>query len=219
LKTPLTAIKSNVDFILSEKEEKLPEYLKSYLLTIQRNTNRIQTRMDLLLDLARIKSGHLRLHRERIHLSMIAPTYINEIKPVDKYLSIQVDIPDDLILYADRDGLHDIFINLLSNAFKFTPEGGQISIIARPKENYTLLEIRDTGMGVPADKLQKIFDEFYQVEGSKHGGAGLGLAITKRLVEEHGGEIWAESQIGKGSTFYLTLPTDTEDTDGKSLLS
>ena len=138
---------------------------------------------------------------------------------MDKYLSIQVDIPDDLILYADRDGFHDIFINLLSNAFKFTPEGGQISIIARPKENYTLLEIRDTGMGVPADKLQKIFDEFYQVEGSKQGGAGLGLAITKRLVEEHGGEIWVESQIGKGSTFYLTLPTDTEDTDGKSLLS
>lgn len=219
LKTPLTAIKSNVDFILSEKEGKLPEYLKPYLLTIQRNTNRIQTRMDLLLDLARIKSGHLRLHREPIHLSKIAPMYINEIKPVDKYLSIQVDIPDDLILYADRDGLHDIFTNLLSNAFKFTPEGGQISIIARPKENYTLLEIRDTGMGVPADKLQKIFDEFYQVEGSKQGGAGLGLAITKRLVEEHGGEIWVESQIGKGSTFYLTLPTDTEDTDGKSLLS
>ncbi len=210
LKTPLTAIKSNTDFILSEKEGRLPDHLKSYLLTIQRNTNRIQTRMDLLLDLARIRSGHLHLHRERIHLARVAPGYINEIKPVDKSLSIEVRIPEDLVVYADKEGLHDIFINLLSNAFKFTPEGGKVEITASLKGNDSLLEFRDTGIGVPADKLQKIFNEFFQVEGNKHGGAGLGLAITKHLVEEHGGRIWAESQIGKGSTFYLTLPSTTE---------
>lgn len=218
LKTPLTAIKSNTDFILSEREGKLPDHLKSYLLTIQRNTNRIQTRMDLLLDLARIRSGHIHLHPERILLARVAPGYINEIKPVDKSLSIEVRIPEDLVVYADKDGLHDIFINLLSNAFKFTPEGGKVEIVASSKENYTLFEIRDTGIGVPADKLKKIFDEFFQVEGSKHGGAGLGLAITKHLVEEHGGEIWAESQIGKGSIFYLTLPS-TEDVHEESIRS
>jgi signal transduction histidine kinase len=96
-------------------------------------------------------------------------------------------------------------------------EGGRVSIMARQKENRTFLEIQDTGIGVPADKLQKIFEEFYQVEGGKQGGAGLGLAIAKRLVEEHGGKIWAESQIGKGSTFYLALPTDTEKKDGRTL--
>ncbi len=219
LKTPLTAIKANVDFILSEKEGQIPEHLKSYLLTIQRNTNRIQMRMDHMLDLSRIKSGHLLIYREPILLSEVIGGYINEVKPVDKNLSISVDIPEGLFIYADRNGFHDIFINLLSNAFKFTSDGGQIKIIASRKNNYILHEIRDTGMGIPNDKIDKIFEEFYQVEGGKHGGTGLGLAITRRLVEEHGGKIWVESKLGEGSSFYFTLPLSLEDEDGRSLHS
>ena len=154
LKTPLTAIKANIDFILSEKEGKIPEHLKSYLLTIQRNTNRIQMRMDQMLDLSRIKSGRLIFNREPILLSEVIGGYINEVKPVDKNLSIQVDIPKDLLVYADRNALHDIFINLLSNAFKFTADGGQISIIASQKDQSILHEIRDTGIGIPEDKTR-----------------------------------------------------------------
>jgi signal transduction histidine kinase len=219
LKTPLTAIKANIDFIFSEKEGKVPESLKSYLLTIQRNTNRIQMRMDHMLDLTRIKSGHLLLHQEPILLAEVVGGYINEVKPVDKSLSVQVNIPEDLVIYADRNGVHDIFINLLSNAFKFTPDGGQIQIIASQKSDDILLEIHDTGIGIPKDAIEKIFEEFYQVEGGKHGGTGLGLAITKRLVEEHGGKIWVESQSGEGSTFYFTLPTSEENEDGRILHS
>jgi signal transduction histidine kinase len=215
LKTPLTAIKANIDFILSEKEGKVPEHLKSYLLTIQRNTNRIQMRMDQMLDLSRIKSGRLLFNRELILLSEVIGGYINEVTPVEKNLSVQVSIPQDLHIYADRTALHDIFINLLSNAFKFTDDGGQVSIIATQKGQSTLLEMRDTGMGIPEDKLQMIFDEFYQVEGGKHGGTGLGLAIAKRLVEEQGGSIWVESELGKGSTFYFTFPLSVENEDGK----
>ena len=88
-------------------------------------------------------------------------------------------------------------------------------ISASRKDQSILLKITDTGMGIPEDKLQMIFDEFYQVEGGKHGGTGLGLAIAKRLVEEHGGNIWVESQLGKGSTFYFTLPLAAEDEDGR----
>src|SRR4030043_908257 len=215
LKTPLTAIKANIDFILSEKEGKIPENLKSYLLTIQRNTNRIQMRMDQMLDLSRMKSDHLFFNREQILLSEVMGGYINEVKPVDKNLSVQVDLPPDLLIDADRNALHDIFINLLSNAFKFTDDGGQVSIIASQRDQSILLQIRDTGMGIPEDKFQKIFDEFYQVEGGKHGGAGLGLAIAKRVVGEHGGRIWAESQLGKGSSFYFTLPLSVENEDGR----
>jgi signal transduction histidine kinase len=215
LKTPLTAIKANVDFLLSEKEGTLPEHLKSFLLTVQRNTNRIQMRMDQMLDLSRMKSDRLRFNREPILLSEVIGGYVNEITPVEKHLSLLVSIPKDLRLYADRSALHDIFINLLSNAFKFTEDGGQISINANQKGRSILLEIRDTGMGIPEDKLQFIFDEFYQVEGGKHGGTGLGLAIAKRLIEEHGGNIWVESQLGKGSTFYFTLPLPVENEDGK----
>jgi signal transduction histidine kinase len=219
LKTPLTIIKSNIDFILSEKGGKLPEYLKSYLLSIQRNTNRIQTRMDRMLDLSRLRSGRLHFSREPLNLSEVVRGYINEVKPMDKNISIQLDIPKDLYVFADRNGFHDIFVNLLSNAVKFTSDGGQIKIIARQKDDYILHEIRDTGIGIPKDKIEKIFDEFYQVETGKHGGTGLGLAITKRLVEEHGGKIWVESQLGKGTTFYFTIPHSMEKKNGSVLHS
>ena len=215
LKTPLTAIKANIDFILSEKEGKVPENLKPYLIAIQRNTNRIQMRMDQMLDLSRMKSNRLLLNRESILLSEVIGGYISEVTPVEKRLSIQVAIPRGLFAYADRNALHDIFINLLSNAFKFTADGGQVSIFAGQKDQSILLGINDTGMGIPEDKLQMIFDEFYQVEGGKHGGTGLGLAIAKQLVEEQGGNIWVESQLGKGSTFYFTLPLSPEKQDEK----
>jgi signal transduction histidine kinase len=196
----------------------VPEYLKSYLITIQRNTNRIQGIMDHMLDLTRIKSGRPLLSRKPIPilLSEVVREYINEIKPVDKHLTIRVDIPENLFVYADRDSLHDIFINLLSNAFKFTSNGGQVSITADRKDNYILHEIRDTGIGIPEGHTEKIFEEFYQVETGKHGGTGLGLAIAKRIVEEHGGKIWVESQIGKGSAFYFTLPISMENENGRS---
>jgi len=206
LKTPLTAIKSNIDFILSEKEGRIPEHLKPYLITIQRNTNRIQMRMDHMLDFSRIKSGRLLLSQEQIFLSEVIGSYINEVKPIEKKIAVEVDIPDSLFVYADRNGLHDIFINLLSNAFKFTSDGGQVKIRANRKDEFVLLEIQDTGMGIPDGEQEKIFEEFYQVETGKHGGTGLGLAITKRLIEEQGGKIWVASQWGKGATFYFTLP-------------
>lgn len=215
LKTPLTAIKSNIDFILSEKEGKVPEYLKPYLLTIQRNTNRMQIRMDHMLDLSRIKSGRFFLYPEPILLAEVVGTYINEVKPVDKNITVTIDIPEGLLVYADRNGIHDIFINLLSNAFKFTGDGGQIKIVARQKDNFILHEIHDTGIGIPNNEIEKIFEEYYQVEGRKHGGTGLGLTITKKLVEEHGGKIWVESKLGEGSSFYFTIPISKEDQDGR----
>jgi len=219
LKTPLTAIKANIDFILSGKGGRVPDDLKSHLLTIQRNTNRIQGTMDHMLDLTRIKSGHLPLDPEPILLSEVVGGYIHEVKPVEKNITIRVDIPGDLFVYADRNRLHDIFINLLSNAFKFTPEGGKVSVFASQRDDEILHEVRDTGLGIPEDKLQKIFEEFYQAEGGKYGGTGLGLSIAKRVIEEHGGKIWVDSRPGEGSVFYFTLPAVPEKEDGRSIRS
>lgn len=219
LKTPLTAIKANIDFILSEKGGKVPDDLKAHLLTIQRNTRRIQETMDHMLDLSRIKSGQLLIDQKPIHLYEAVEGYIHEMKPVDKNLTIHVDVPKDLWVYADQNCLHDIFMNLLSNAFKFTPEGGTVSITARQKNENILHEIRDTGMGIPEDKFNKIFEEFYQIEAGKYGGTGLGLAITKRMIEAHGGSIWVESPLGKGATFFFTLPMFKEEGHGEPLCS
>jgi len=206
LKTPLTAIKANVDFILSGREGPIPRNLRQYLLTIQRNTNRIQEIMEKMLDMARIKAGKIDLLVEEVNLLKAVKEYIKEIKPVEKRIDIKIKIPRDLHVRADRNRLHDIYINLLSNAFKFTPPGGEVRVGARRETDVVLAEVSDTGVGIPRDQCDKVFDEFYQVDRRRYGGTGLGLTIVKGIVEEHGGRIWVNSEVGKGSSFYFTVP-------------
>jgi signal transduction histidine kinase len=112
-------------------------------------------------------------------------------------------------ILVDRDRVNQVFDNLLGNALKFSFKGGTITILVRDEGEVLKLGVTDTGAGIPPDKLERIFERFYQVDGSatrRFGGAGLGLAICRRIVEAHGGRIWAESEVGKGSTFYFTLP-------------
>jgi signal transduction histidine kinase len=206
LKTPLTAIKANVDFILSGREGPIPRNLRQYLLTIQRNTNRIQEIMEKMLDMARIKAGKIDLLVERVNLLSAVKEYVKEIKPVEKRIDIKIKIPRDLHVKADKNRLHDIYINLLSNAFKFTPPGGEVRIGARRDNDVVLAEVSDTGVGIPEDQCEKVFDEFYQVDRRRYGGTGLGLTIVRGIVEEHGGKIWVDSEAGKGSSFYFTVP-------------
>jgi signal transduction histidine kinase len=206
LKTPLTAIKANVDFILSGREGPIPRNLRQYLQTIQRNTNRIQEIMENMLDMARIKAGKIDLVVEEVNLLKAVKEYVKEIKPVEKRIDISIKIPRDIHVKADRNRLHDIYINLLSNAFKFTPPGGEVRIGARRENDIVLVEVSDTGVGIPEDQWEKVFDEFYQVDRRRYGGTGLGLTIVKNIVEEHGGRIWVNSEVGRGSSFYFTVP-------------
>jgi two-component system sensor histidine kinase VicK len=102
-----------------------------------------------------------------------------------------------------------VFDNLLGNAIKFSPDGGTVTVRAEPEADRVLVIVEDQGIGIPEDQLDKIFDRFYQVDGSmtrRFGGTGLGLAIVKQIIEAHGGQIWARSELGKGSSFYFTLP-------------
>jgi signal transduction histidine kinase len=128
LKTPLTAIKANVDFILSGREGPIPRNLRQYLTTIQRNTNRIQEIMEKMLDMARIKAGKIGLLLEKVNLLSAVKGYVKEIKPIEKRVDIKIKIPKGIYVQADKDRLHDIYINLLSNAFKFTPKGGEVRV-------------------------------------------------------------------------------------------
>ena len=206
LKTPLTAIKANVDFILSGREGPIPRNLRQYLTTIQRNTNRIQEIMEKMLDMARIKAGKIGLLLEKVNLLSAVKGYVKEIKPIEKRVDIKIKIPKGIYVQADKDRLHDIYINLLSNAFKFTPKGGEVRVTARRDNDVVLAEVSDTGVGIPEDQCEKVFDEFYQVDRRRYGGTGLGLTIVKGIIEEHGGRIWVDSEVGKGSTFYFTVP-------------
>ena len=206
LKTPLTAIKANVDFILSGREGPIPRNLRQYLATIQRNTNRIQEIMEKMLDMARIKAGKIGLLVEKVNLLSTVKECVKEIKPIDKRVDIKINIPRNIYVEADKDRLHDIYINLLSNAFKFTPTGGKVKVAARRDNDVVVSEISDTGVGIPEDQREKVFDEFYQVDRRQFGGTGLGLTIVKGIVEEHGGKVWVESEIGRGSSFFFTVP-------------
>lgn len=219
LKTPFTAIKANVDFIVSGKEGKIPENLAHYLQAIQRNTNRIQKIMEDFLVAAEIRSGKRRLEPEDIKLGTAVQEYLAEMRPIDKQFNVKMDIPKDISVFADRNRLHDVYVNLLSNALKFSPKGGEIFIRARPQDGQILLEISDQGVGIPEDKFEAIFDEFFQVDRKKFGGTGLGLSIVKGIIDEHGGKIWVDSRLGKGSSFFFTLPVSKGSRDepvGKS---
>ena len=135
-----------------------------------------------------------------------------EIAATNAGITLQLDEPDELpSILVDRDRINQVFDNLLGNAIKFNPRGGTITIHLETVGDMVQLTVADTGVGIPADKLEKVFDRFYQVDGSatrRFGGAGLGLAIVRRIIEAHGGQIWVESELGQGSAFKFTLPTE-----------
>ena len=120
------------------------------------------------------------------------------------------EISPSLLVEADRNYLEQVFVNLLDNAIKYTPEGGKVTLSASEKnQEEVLISVQDDGIGIPREDLPRIFERFYRVDKGRSqelGGTGLGLSIVKHIVQAHGGKIWAESQLGKGSTFHFTLP-------------
>ena len=127
--------------------------------------------------------------------------------------SLAFDLPHSLpTLWCDQDRLRQVVLNLLSNAFKFTPEGGRVTLRAKQKDDTLIVEVQDTGCGISDDKKQQLFKPYDQVEGDQEqfSGLGVGLALCKILVELHGGQIWVESQNGKGSSFIFTIPSKTK---------
>jgi two-component system phosphate regulon sensor histidine kinase PhoR len=123
-------------------------------------------------------------------------------------LQLAVDLPSDLPpVLADEERIRQVVTNLVHNAIKFTPSGGEVTISAAAGEGEVIVSVRDTGVGIPANDLPRIFERFYKADHARSGGGtGLGLAIAKHIVQGHGGRIWAESIEGRGSTFYFSLP-------------
>ncbi len=225
LRTPLAAIKNSIQLILSGKTGEINENQAKFLSMAERNINRLTNILNDLLSLSRIESGRMALNFETIPCHKIIEPAVASLKPQadGKSISLEVDCPENLpLVYADKEKIEQVLVNLIGNAIKFTPEGGKISVwaklIAEEREGGSskkmAVGVKDTGIGIPKEHLHSIFDKFYQVEGSLHrssGGTGLGLAITKGLVEIHQGKIWVESEVGKGSTFIFTLPLAEEE--------
>src|SRR4030042_1910082 len=215
LRTPLAAIKNAVQLMLQGKTGEINENQKKFLSMAERNINRLTSILNSLLDLSRIESGKIEMKFEELDFKASIEFILSSLKPKadGKSIQLNMEIPEKLpSIYGDREKVEQILTNLVGNAIKFTPEGGEITVSVRPSPrggNKLAISVRDSGIGISEDQFEKIFEKFHQVEGSllrSTSGTGLGLAITKGLVEAHHGEIWVESEIGKGSTFTFTLP-------------
>jgi signal transduction histidine kinase len=213
LRTPLTAIKGSVDNMLDGITGPLSEPQRRYLTRVKTNADRLVRLINDLLDLARIEEGRVQVNPTFFSLSGLASELLETLRPVATAKGLGLDLAeeeDPLIVHADRDKVGQVLMNLLGNAIKFTPSGGSVKVqLAGEEDAFARVHIRDTGEGIPPEQLPLIFDKFYRVQPgmqTKAAGTGLGLSIAKSLVELQGGRIWAESQVGQGSTFFFTLP-------------
>jgi signal transduction histidine kinase len=228
LRTPLTSIKNAVDLILTRKTGEITGKQEQFLLMAQRNINRLADLVRDLLTISKIESGKFELLLSKVDLKQLIESVLPTMRPLadQKSLTLNVNYSPDLsTLRADSDKIEQVLINIVSNAIKFTPDKGTISIDAHPLGNdsdtpdgvmgYIEISVADTGVGIPGEHRKHLFEKFYQVEDSlsqnKQAGTGLGLAISKGIVEAHGGKIWFESKQGKGSTFHFTLPIVDEE--------
>jgi len=209
LRTPLAIL---LGYASVMAEEEISEIDRSRLDVIIRNAMRLSSLIDDMLNLSYLETGQAQLDIEEVDLSKVIQEAILDTNDMamEKSLNITVNVPVDFPpLITDRRKLDLIVMNLLSNAIKYTPEKGDISIKACVDDDKALVSVTDTGIGIPPEERDKIFDRFYQVEDSltrQHGGIGLGLAIVKSFVELCQGHIWVESEVGKGSTFTFELP-------------
>jgi signal transduction histidine kinase len=214
LRTPLTAIAGSCELLLEDFSDDLQEIHKEYIHLIDRSTALVRQLIDDVLDYTKLEAGEIKLHPEPLELEEIVRDTVAMLTPLSekKALHIKIDLPPDLpTACGDAVRVKQILINLLSNAIKFTPEDGLITVtgLLLPDERRIAIAIRDTGAGIAPGDLEQVFERFKQVgEGHRKRGTGLGLPITKRLVELHGGQITLVSELDKGSTFTFTLPVE-----------
>lgn len=222
LRTPLTSIRGFVATLLQAGEGTFDwETQEEFLQIVDTEAERLGQMIDDLLNIARIQNGRgLQFHFVATDLQQI----INGVIRLQKHSSsmkgqhkLALDLAPDLPqIMADDAKLQQILHNLVGNALKYSPNGGEVAIGARPVDGGILISVRDQGIGIPKEQLPRMFGQFYRVESSSHTGikgTGLGLWLTKHMVEGHHGRIWVESEFGHGTTFYVWLPQDPATLD------
>ena len=213
-RTPLTSLRMAIHLCLEQLVGPLTEKQSDLLHAAREDCERLQAMVDDILDLSRIKAGEVEMHRRPtsvaalVHSAMEAHRAAAELQKVRLCASI-ADGDDQVMADPERLGL--VFSNLISNAIRHTPSGGAIDVRVQPNNGLIRFEVADTGEGIPQEHQRHIFERYYRVPGSNSKGAGLGLSIAKEMVEAHGGEIGVESEPGRGSTFWFTVPKFVQD--------
>ena len=209
LRTPTAALKILAE-TLYEGAIDDPTVARGFLNKINIETDRLAQMINELSELSRIESGETPLRLEPIDAGEMLAVVVERLKAqADRAgLSLAIDVPSGLPkMQADKEQVEQVIVNLLHNAIKFTPPGGDIALSAKAEGDNILISVTDTGVGIPTDDLPRIFERFYKADKARAGGGtGLGLAIAKHIIESHDGKIWAESVEGKGTTLNFTLP-------------
>jgi signal transduction histidine kinase len=210
LRTPMTSIVGYTQILL-KNEDLPPSTQKTYLETINREAVHLGKMVNDFLDLVRLESGRARLEREPVNMEHLAREVVMSLLPQANDGDISIHLHADAHLPSvpgDEERLKQVLMNLVSNAIKYNREGGRIDVSLNLFGDSLCTTVVDTGRGISAENLPRVFDKFYQEEGDETTvkGAGLGLSIARQIVEAHGGSIWAESKPGVGSNFSFTLP-------------
>ncbi|MEI6777128.1 MAG: ATP-binding protein [Chloroflexales bacterium] len=223
LRTPLTSILGYTELLLNRDFP--PDERQQFVTTVYTEANRLSRLVEDLLEVSRIEAGKVKLNRWVISLTNVLYELTTQLNTQLMNHRLLIDVTSEIPpIYADRDKVKQIIFNLLTNAIKYSPSGGEIQLSiheARPDElpaghtagRWVLVSVRDQGIGIAEDDLPRIWERFYRVDNTntrRIGGTGLGLSITRGLVELHGGQIAVESELGRGSRFFFTLPVSNE---------
>jgi signal transduction histidine kinase len=209
VRSPLTSVKGYVDNLLEGVAGPLPNRALYYLNRISHNVDRVIRLTNMLLDLSRIEAGEMPLDLDAVSIRQVVADVLRDFEPTakKKAITIQAESLVEAPVRADRHKLEQVLKNLIHNALKFTPERGDVVVRSHvTQDEQVTITVADTGCGIPPSHQEKVFEKFQRAPSPIKEGAGLGLAITKSLVELHGGRIWVESEPGRGSRFYFTLP-------------
>jgi signal transduction histidine kinase len=217
LKTPLTSVRGFAETLL---EDDPPEDLRrSFLSSIRSNTLRLQHLVDDLLDLSRLESGGWVAGEEELALGPVLEDLWESFQEAASARGLAFSLKGDATVSADVQGVVQVFRNLIANAIQYSQDGGSVTVEITAEGPVRRVEVRDTGIGIPASALPRVFERFFRVDSARsraEGGTGLGLAIVKHLVDAMGGKVWAESEPGKGTSFYVTLPGAASQAPGSS---
>jgi len=210
MRTPLTSIKGYSTALLMEEASFSSETQREFLQFIDEECDILQDLIHDLLESSIIDAGHLKLEFQPVMLPRLAKSLTEDMARRHPYYRFLVDFPKRFpIVDADQDRVAQVLRNLLDNAIKYSPQGGVIVVRGKVREDEVVISIADQGIGIAPEHLNRLFEKFFRVKsgpGRHIVGSGLGLPIARTIVESHGGRIWAESQVGQGTTLYFTLP-------------
>ncbi|GAB4265031.1 MAG: hypothetical protein Kow0080_04780 [Candidatus Promineifilaceae bacterium] len=217
LRTPLTFVKGYVDLLMDGEMGLLTQQQQDALQIVSDKTDEITRIIEDIITLQRIDATNIQL--ERVSMSAFLDTAVSDHRLVASKKGLQIVYQKPrakAMVHIDKQRMMQVMDNLLGNAMKFSPDGGTITVKLEEDDQFVTVCVSDEGIGVPKDKQDRIFDRFYQVDGSsrrRFGGTGIGLAIVKRIINAHHGRIWLESEVGKGSSFYFALPVSLPQID------